>query len=128
MLTRESDYAIRMVEYLKRENKGEGTVSVSQIAEATIVPYRFARKIARQLCNGGLLLSTRGKTGGVRINPSITNISVYDVVVIVDPKSLIMNRCVLDADSCERSSYCTMHNKFLAVQKKYEKLLKSVKI
>ena len=128
MLTKESDYAIRMVEYLKRKKGNNGIAPVSEIAEATLVPYRFARKIARQLCTDGLLISTRGKTGGIRINPEMANANVYDVVSIVDPKGLIMNRCLIDPDCCQRSGYCTMHQKFIVAQQKYEKLLKSVKI
>ena len=128
MITRESDYAIRVVDYLKRENSGDGVVSVKEISDSVLIPYRFARKIIGQLADAEILISIRGKNGGVRINPVHSVITAYDVVSVIDPKSLILNRCIAEPGSCIRSCECSVHQKLLAAQIKFENLFKSLEL
>ncbi len=128
MITRESDYAIRVIDYLRRESTDEKVVSVKQIADAVLIPYRFARKIIGQLADAEILLSVRGKNGGVKINKVHSEITAFDVVSVIDPKSLILNRCIAEPGSCVRSGECAVHQKLLGAQKEFENLFKSMKL
>ncbi len=128
MITRESDYAIRVIDYLKREKKGDKVISVRQISDAVLIPYRFARKIIGQLADAEVLISVRGKNGGVRINDEYLSITAYDVVSVIDPKSLILNRCIAEPGCCSRNGQCAVHAKLLAAQTEFEKLFRSIEL
>ncbi|WP_058270773.1 RrF2 family transcriptional regulator [Olsenella massiliensis] len=73
-LSKKLDYAMRMVAELV-ENEGE-TISVRVAAENRSVPYTFARSIQRDLARGGIIESSRGSRGGMRllVDPRTTTI------------------------------------------------------
>ena len=128
MITKESDYAIRVVDYLRRECPDGKVVSVRQISEAVLVPYRFARKIIGQLADAQILVSIRGKNGGIKINPKRSVITAFDVISVIDHKCLILNRCIAEPGSCSRSGVCNVHQKLLVAQKEFEKLFISLEL
>jgi Rrf2 family protein len=128
MITREADYAFRIVDMLSRVRLGELAVSVKHIAEQTLVPYRFARKIVAELTRGGFLAASRGKFGGVRLAVDKSKLNAYEIIALIAPKTLVLNRCIKEPGSCERSGYCNVHEKLKKAQDEYEKLLRKIKI
>jgi DNA-binding IscR family transcriptional regulator len=67
MITKETDYALRTALYLARQyEKADGVSSTAIMAVAMAIPYRFLRKIVGKLVAAGLLVSQRGKGGGVQ--------------------------------------------------------------
>lgn len=121
MITREADYAIRMILYLAQESRDNRSVpvSVNQISEQMDIPYRFLRRISRKLQAYGLIESHRGKDGGMLLTKRLCNISLGEVINVVNPQSMILNSCLLDEDNCTRKSYCKMH---FAMEKLQHKL------
>jgi len=128
MLTRESDYAFRIVDMLGCRSEDAGTVSVRDIADQTLIPYRFARKIIAELTRAGVLSSERGRFGGVRLAAKRPRLNAYQIISLIDPKTLTLNRCLSDPDSCERIGYCRVHVKLKKAQHEYEKLLRKIYI
>lgn len=117
MITRETDYAIRTVLYLSQT--GKDYISTAEIAEKMDIPYRFARKVVRNLTEAHLVESTRGKTGGVRLILAPKEISLLKVIQTLDPKNILLNSCCSDNcgdHKCERAGICTVHEKLLGLQ------------
>lgn len=117
MITRETDYAIRTVLYLSQT--GNDYISTAEIAKNMDIPYRFARKVVRNLTEGNLVESTRGKTGGVRLTTSPSDISLLKVIQSLDPKNILLNSCCSEdcgEQKCERAGICTVHEKLLGLQ------------
>ena len=65
-ITQESDYALRIVQYLA--NQEESRVGASIIAKDQDVPLRFALKILRKLRQKDLIKSFMGVKGGYVLN------------------------------------------------------------
>jgi Rrf2 family protein len=125
MITREADYALRVVLCLADIPKGQ-SFSTATLAEQMNIPYRFLRRILRKLCASGLVGSVRGKEGGVYLLEKPAKISVYDVLAVFDPKSILLNRCHEDGNSCQRKKKCSVHITMEPVQKLLNKQLKSI--
>ncbi|HOF88108.1 MAG TPA: Rrf2 family transcriptional regulator, partial [Armatimonadota bacterium] len=85
MITRETDYAIRAMLYLAH-HAGDGAISAATVAEAMDIPYRFLRRILSRLVGTNLLVSTRGKQGGLRLARDPEEVSLLDVVEAMDPE------------------------------------------
>ena len=103
-ITLETDYAIRIVDALAKEAAREqesfrGCVDAGTIAERTEVPLRFALKILRKLVSGGIVKSYKGVYGGYRLIAGLSEISVYDVVEIVEGE-YHFSRCLSDGYDC----------------------------
>ena len=79
MISNKCYYALKaMLELAKHE--GEGPVSIGQIARAQKIPVRFLEAILRQLKQGELAISSRGKDGGYQLARPAKSISVGEVI------------------------------------------------
>ncbi|MEO1992061.1 MAG: Rrf2 family transcriptional regulator [Pirellulales bacterium] len=76
--------AIAVLELARHWNSGE-TVRIRDIAGAHNVPARFLVQILLQLKAAGLLLSSRGAYGGYRLAVPPDEISLGDIVRILEP-------------------------------------------
>ena len=92
MITRESDYAIRILACMAWAS--ERYISSTELAERTDVPYRFLRKIARRLIQAGLVASIRGRTGGMKLKRPARDISLLEVIDATDPRGARLNVCI----------------------------------
>lgn len=60
-ITREADYALRIIAMLADENR---QIEAKAIAEKNDIPYRFTLKILRKIVQAGIIKSYRGVNGG----------------------------------------------------------------
>ena len=129
MITRETDYSMRLVLALaERQKKGITSVSSAEVASEMDIPYRFLRKLVKRLVVGGLIESRRGKGGGVALAKAPHAISLYDILKLMGPKGVELSQCSSDPKCCTRSSLCTMQREFESIQAEVDKRLKKVSI
>lgn len=95
-ITRESEYAIRIVDYLARGNRLAGS---AEISEETAAPLRFTKNILQKLAHKGILNAYRGMHGGYRLARLPEEISLYDVMEATD--GLIqLSGCLEEGHEC----------------------------
>lgn len=100
-ITRESDYAIRMMLFLAEQR---GRVDAKYISEQTGVTIRFALKILRQLVGAGLVKSFKGTKGGYEINRSPAEISLREILEIFEGQ-FILNKCQGEHYNCSHGDH-----------------------
>lgn len=112
-------YALSAVVYLAgRHEDGTGPVPKHQIAEATGIPGNYLSKLLHQLVQAGVLVSSRGPTGGF--------------VFAVPPEELMLAQiagpftafgspmpCLLREGGCDLSNPCVAHEGWSAVAREY---------
>lgn len=76
-------YALRAVYEIARASHGK-VLTISEIATAQQVPRRYLEGILNQLRKGGLLEAQRGRSGGYRLARSAEEITVGQVVRLID--------------------------------------------
>ena len=123
MITREADYAIRAVLELAADASGR---SAAVLARATAVPYPFLRRVLAKLIAAKLVLSLRGRTGGVRLARPAGKISLLDVAAAIDPATITLNSCLRDASTCARLRHCAAHTALARVQQELWRALAAV--
>lgn len=123
-ITREADYALRIVSMLAFETS---QVEAKTISEQKLIPYRFTLKILRKLVQAGIVKSFRGVNGGYMLNKDVSEISLYDVIETIDGV-IDINRCIGEPDICPNSGDCKIQNALLDARQILVDHLKSVSI
>jgi Rrf2 family protein len=125
MITREADYALRVVLFLAKHEK-DSSVSTAALAEEMDIPYRFLRKIVRRMVDADLVLSQRGQGGGLRLAKPSSLISMADVLKAIDPVGIKFNLCMLNKGECTRSCLCEISRKFETLQSELDAKLSAI--
>jgi len=85
LFTREVDYAIRTLHSLKSGEK----YSVKMICTNEDIPEAFTYKILKKLEKANLISITRGIYGGYQLNKDLSEITLFDIVVAVEPNFVL---------------------------------------
>ena len=106
-LTQYSDLGLRLMMYLALR-KGE-SVTIQEVSDRFGVSKNHMVKISHQLTQSGLIESTRGRNGGVRLSRPPEKINVEEAVRatednfdLVECFNALQNRCVI-SDVCRLS-------------------------
>ena len=106
----ESDYAVRIVQYLAQSNERRDAQS---IADSTCVSLRFTLKIMRKLVAADIVQSFKGAHGGDTLSRPASSITLRQVIEAVEGPYRF-SRCVDNGYACNCSSVtaCPFHSVF----------------
>ncbi len=82
------EYACRVLAQLSRAHGTERLAHIDELAQAEAVPANYLVQILNELRNGGLINSRRGKQGGYALAKAPTEITLHDIIRIVDAEML----------------------------------------
>jgi len=125
-ITRKTDYALRMMRAIGENTSGK-PISVRKLSEIDNVPYQFARRIAYDLANAGLIKVTRGARGGAELAFPADKISMHDIVEVGQGKPMC-SRCALGDDWCENEDSCNIKHTLEALDDVVEDYLQRIKL
>jgi Rrf2 family protein len=82
-LSAKADYAVRAVLVLAA-HEGEGSLKGELVARSQELPLKFVENILGELKHAGVVASQRGPEGGYRLAVPASDVSLADVIRIVD--------------------------------------------
>ena len=83
-ISAKAEYACLAILALAERFHDERTMTIREIAEAREIPATFLSQILLKLKGAGLVISTRGSSGGYRLGRPPEEISLIDVLRVVD--------------------------------------------
>ncbi len=86
MLTRKVRYGVRALTVLA--SRQTETIPLRELAEQFHIPRKYLEVIMVELRNAGLVHSTRGKGGGYQLSKTATQITLAEIVQVLDPELL----------------------------------------
>ena len=116
-ITKRTDYALRCLVDLAQTSSG-GSISVHTLAEKEDISEDLLQKIMHHLTLGGLVRSSRGRTGGFRLVKPADSITVLKVIEVMEGQCAI-NRCFMDGENCQRQDVCHLRTKLKDVQERF---------
>ncbi len=125
-ITLETDYAIRIVDFLFKNN---GRFDAKTISDSTGVPQTFAMKILRKLASQDIVVSYKGTKGGYELSADKKELSLYDVVEVMEG-TYMFSRCLDAHYSCNRSENslpCSYRRAFAEISSSVCEKLKTLK-
>ncbi len=98
--------------HLARQGEG-GALQAKELAEATVVPLSYMRKVLHELVRAGVLESTRGKHGGFRLAVAAEELPLLSIVSRFDQLGA-GRRCLLGRQECSDRDPCPVHDRWKA--------------
>lgn len=114
-ITRECDYAVRVIRALA----GEQRLSVTEICEKEAITAPFAYKILKKLQKSRIVRGYRGVHGGYSLDRGLNELTLHDVYKAIDPALFIIecmdpeNRCIRDGQD---GLPCKVHQELVSIQ------------
>lgn len=119
MLSNTCKYAIRALIYLGKFNEEGAKIGIKKVSSDLGIPTPFLGKILQNLVKQKILVSTKGPNGGFGLGKPAEEISLYDIVSIIDGEDFFKN-CLISMEPCathhENGRPCPVHNSFAAVR------------
>lgn len=107
-------YAIRAMCRLARLSP-KGYVSMHDVCAGSGLPSSFVAKIFGELVHAGLLNSAKGRGGGFALAYGPEEITLSDIVAVVDGLEQY-KRCVVGLANCDDSQPCAQHERFKPIR------------
>jgi Rrf2 family iron-sulfur cluster assembly transcriptional regulator len=108
IFSKKCEYGIQAVLYLAAREKGT-LVSAEEISKVLKIPREFVSKILQSLRESGLILSSKGKSGGFTLAKDPSRVKLLDVVAAIDGLDMFDN-CVLGFPECTPTHPCPVHD------------------
>ena len=124
MISNTCKYAIRAMIYLALNEDKNSMIGIKQIASDLDIPQPFLSKILQQITRHKLLLSNKGPNGGFMLAKPASEISLMDIVTIIDGPNFF-NSCIIGLNSCDEThehAHCPIHNNYSPVRKELKNL------
>ena len=110
-----ADYAVVMLTAAARHCGASARLNATLLAEETGVPLPTAQKLVSRLSAAGLVESTRGTGGGIRLSRPPATITLADIVEAVEGP-IAMTACVdHGAQDCGLDHHCSVKPHWNAV-------------
>ena len=115
LVTREIDYAVRIVRDLCRGGKK----TLDEICMNELIPRQFSYKILKKLEQAGMVKIFRGAGGGYNLAKDIKDITLFDIVTSINSEPLL-SECLSHDNDCplngKNGKACGVHTELGRVQ------------
>ena len=109
-LTQWTDYALRVLMYCAACHGRAQPVTISEVAEKHGISRSHLTKIVQQLAALGLLDTTRGRGGGMRLMRPAEQINLGAVVRATEGDFELVECFNAELNTCRLSSHCHLKN------------------
>jgi Rrf2 family nitric oxide-sensitive transcriptional repressor len=125
-LTNWTDYTLRVLMYCAASEGRAAPVTISEIAQAHAISRSHLTKIVMDLSGQGLLATTRGRGGGLRLLKPASEIVLGDVVRLTESDFTMVECFDPGTNQCRLSSHCGLKGVLNAALQAYLRVLDGV--
>jgi len=122
-IARHTDYAARIVLHLACLGPG-AQASIAEIANQRQLPAFFVRRLIGKLVQGGILVSSRGANGGIRLGRPADRITLLDLVRVMEGP-IALNHCLESGHTCPFAGSCPVQSVWAEATRVLESALSS---
>ena len=124
MITRATDYAIRVLIYMSKKPYGELSTK-KEVSEKCNIPISFLAKIVQTLSKNRIINIKKGSQGGYILSKKPEKITLLEVIELIEGR-IFLNHCIKDKEICEFYSKCVIHKMWDNLTEKLRNELKSI--
>lgn len=125
MITKKAEYAVRVLWELSQADNSR--VTSGKIAQRQSIPAKYLPQIVSELARSGLVNSSRGFGGGLRLGRDAETISLLDVIEAVQGKMYLFE-CQANPADCIALPDCKLRQVYARAQDALEAVFASTKL
>jgi len=126
-LSKKVEYGLIAIRHIASVNNTISTVK--EISDKYRIPNDVLAKVMQKLTRGKLILSHQGSMGGYTLARSANEISVMDVIGVVEGTQVGIAQCFSEApENCSIYQNCTIKNPLGKIQHNLEHVFASMKV
>jgi len=126
LFTKASEYALLSIAILAKNDKA---INVELLSKDLNISKSFLAKILQNLAKHEILVSHKGANGGFALAKRPSDISVFEIVTIVEKKPAQVLECTLDSKNCPSNpNNCLVLPFFNKLQTKIDNFLEELSI
>jgi Rrf2 family protein len=122
MFNKETEYALRSLVYIQRQNYRQMRPGIEEIAKEIEAPQPFTAKILQRLVRLGFVSSFKGKGGGFLFDESRQDITLKELITAVEGGK-IFNSCGFGLKYCDTENPCPLHDQYGPIREAINKLV-----
>lgn len=122
-LNRPTEYALRAMSYMARQNNGV-RIRTQDLAKAVDIPAPFLSKIMRRLTEVGMLDAKKGHHGGFVLARAPAEVRFIDIMRAVDFEPTA-DHCLFGLKNCDGENPCPLHTEWGALKGQIEQWARS---
>lgn len=124
-VSRKAYYGLRAVLTLAQSEKA---LSIHTIAEAEHLPEDYLEKILQTLRKAGIVEAKKGTAGGYTLTRPSTNLSVWDILLVLDGPMKTFSAPVKGSLPCLQVSHCQTNEVWRTLENKIEETLSHISL
>ena len=113
-ISRETDYAIRVLLALSRRPFGE-QVLTREVRDEMLIPTHMIGRVVARLAKAGFVQSSPGRGGGIKLARQPEEINLRQVVTAFE-HPFVVSECLVDPDLCPFESHCPVRRRWARLQ------------
>lgn len=119
-LTNFTDYSLRVLIFLALKGEEKGTVL--EISETYNISQNHLVKVVHNLTKLGLVVSSKGRGGGLLLRKSPSDINIGKVVATLEKESILVE-CFSEEGRCKLNPSCRLKSALTKAKKSFYKTL-----
>lgn len=124
-ITRETDYAIRIVLFLSMNKDNTRRFSGDELVEVNEIPKNLGKRILTKLVEGKIMDSKKGIGGGFKLGAPAEKITLFDVMNVIE--NMDFKDCTADKSLCSfKKGICAINTTMDKIKSNLFNDLKSV--
>ena len=116
-------YGLRAMIDLASHGRSSTPVFLSEIARRQDVSEKYLEHIFSALQKGGIVKAQRGRKGGYLLNRAADQITLNDIISVLEGPCGNLVDCVNDANSCSKTGTCVTREIWTLLGNKIEEIL-----
>ena len=116
-------YGLRAMIDLASHGRSSTPVFLSEIARRQDVSEKYLEHIFSALQKGGIVKAQRGRKGGYLLNRAADQITLNDIISVLEGPCGNLVDCVNDANSCSKTGTCVTREIWALLGNKIEEIL-----
>ena len=125
IIRRNTDYGLRMMVALANYYVSGELTSATQLIQKGNITHEVGRKMLKRLREAKLIKSVMGPKGGFALNKNPSDISLMEIVAVLQGK-LYLNACLVDDKECEFEPECNINTKLSFLQQHLDNYLENI--